>query len=771
MSKSRIEDMKSTTFGGRRFTRKQIADIQETVNLFQTLSRRELAHTVCEHLQWYTPSGENKIQACLRMLDSLEDQGVLELPKKLASTKRGRQKEITRTDHAAEQPAIDGKLGQLTPISLQVVTSKEDASLWNEYVDRHHYLGYRQPIGPHLRYFILDNQQRKLGCLLFSYATKSLKSRDEWIGWQKKTYKKHLNLIVNNNRFLIFPWINVKNLASKALSLAAKQLADDWDARHGYKPVLFETFVDSTKFNATCYRAANWKYLGQTKGRAPTKKTEGKTEKAIYVYPLTKNAKNILINGHDSTKKTSKKFKPGNPKVLTSSDPFVLLWKNIINTVTMTANDFDAQWQKRKRTLNTLLISLFVFRLVFSKNKQGYGTTISELWDQCRIMGIPLPQETPVMPSAFCTARAKLDENFFIKVHKEILKDHKTSTTKNQWKGHEIFAVDGSRMNLPRQLIKQGYRIPSDNAHYPQGLLSCLYQLKSKIPVDFNLVSHGNERKMAMAHLASLSKNDVVVYDRGYFSYALLHEHARLNVHAVFRIRNKASSVIDNFIASEKVDDIVAIACSTISRDQIRQKEPQADCQSIRLRLIKYTVAGTTYILGTTLLNSTSYSIQELSDIYHSRWGVEELYKISKQLMEIEDFHAQSERGVKQELYAHFILITLTRIFSNHSEAHFDNQNIEGESTETKANFKNALVTVARNIEGLLLQQVELVSKTVNSIIASISSCRQKQRPNRSYDRRSRKPIGKWKPPKPAKVNGANVVALAPQGSGVILNC
>ena len=118
--------------------------------------------------------------------------------------------------------------------------------------------------------------------------------------------------------------------------------------------------------------------------------------------------------------------------------------------------------------------------------------------------------------------------------------------------------------------------------------------------------------------------------------------------------------------------------------------------------------------------------------------------------MAIGDFHAQSESGVKQGLFAHLILITLTRIFSNHSEDHLNSSSHPIEKEKIKANYKNALVTMARNIEGLLLQQSELVSKTVNNIIESISWCRQKVQLNRSHDRRSRQPIHKWKPPKPA---------------------
>jgi hypothetical protein len=755
---SRIENLKSTTFGGRRFTRKDIAVIQQTADKFSNLSRRELGHTVCEILKWHTPKGENKIQSCLGALESLEALGVLSLPKKDASKKRGPQKKIIWTNQTDERPLNDDDLNQLTPISLQIATERDDITLWNELVDRYHYLGYRRPIGAHLRYFIVDKHGRKLGCLMFSFAAKSLPCRDEWIGWKDKAHKKHLNLVVNNNRFLILPWVKVKCLASQTLSIAHRQLADDWHERYGYRPVLMETFVDLTKFSATCYRAANWQYLGKTQKRVATNKVEAKTEKGVYVYPLVNNAKSILINGPEATPK-----KPfiATSKPLTSAAPFVLLWQNIIGTVEAVANDFDQQWQKRKRVLNTLLIMLFIFRLVFSNNKQGYAITIAELWEQCRAMGISLPQHAPVAASAFCNARAKLDENVFKILHERILQQYDCYNTDALWKSHRVFAVDGSKMNLPRQLLNKGYRTPSDNAYYPQGLMSCLYQLQSKIPIDFDLVSHGDERKVALTHLKQLSENDVVVYDRGYFSYAMLYEHAKLGIHNVFRLKTNACGVVDKFVASSETDKVVDIVPTKEAQLQLNEKYGEDNCKPIPMRLVKYTVAKTTYIIGTTLLDQEKYTIMDLSDTYHSRWGIEELYKISKQLMSVEDFHGQSVRTVKQEIFAHFILITLTRIFSNHSEVNFNSHLPKGEEPEMRANFKNCLTTVARNIEGLLLQQATLVRETINTIVCSIASCRQKLRPNRSYDRRSRKPIGKWMPPKPAKTANDGQLANA----------
>ena len=130
------------------------------------------------------------------------------------------------------------------------------------------YLGYPSPVGPHLRYAIVDRRARWLGCLLFSYAARLLPCRDDFIGWDEAARRKRLDRVVGNPRFLILPWVRVANLASKALSLATRRLADDWKARHGYRPVLVETFVDPARFDGACYRAAELAAPGRDRGQA-----------------------------------------------------------------------------------------------------------------------------------------------------------------------------------------------------------------------------------------------------------------------------------------------------------------------------------------------------------------------------------------------------------------------------------------------------------------------------------------------------------------------
>lgn len=130
------------------------------------------------------------------------------------------------------------------------------------------------------------------------------------------------------------------------------------------------------------------------------------------------------------------------PVIYEDHDPFVHQWQKIISTIGGICDDFNLKWRKRKRLIDTLLLVLFVFRLLFSKNKQGYNITITELWDQCKLMGVDLPQQTPIAGSAFCTARAKLDENIFKAINTKILQSYEAQNEDSQWQGHRLFAIE-----------------------------------------------------------------------------------------------------------------------------------------------------------------------------------------------------------------------------------------------------------------------------------------------------------------------------------------
>jgi hypothetical protein len=182
-------------------------------------------------------------------------------------------------------------------VRVEVVRGAEETELWNEYVHRYHYLGYKQPFGCFARYFV-ESEHGRLGCLLFSGASKALRERDRWIGWSRSSRPRNLGRVVNNTRFVIFPWVRVKNLASHVLGQAVRRIEEDWEERWSYRPVLLETFVDPKYFDGTCYRAANWQYLGMTTGEGLVRKGRSYTTspKKIFVKPLMDDFRTILCS-------------------------------------------------------------------------------------------------------------------------------------------------------------------------------------------------------------------------------------------------------------------------------------------------------------------------------------------------------------------------------------------------------------------------------------------------------------------------------------------
>jgi len=279
---------------GRDFTELDLWIVKETVRRFPRLTQTELANTICENLQWFAPNGNNKVDSCMQLLRKLESQGAIKLPAKRNSG-GSKDRRIVPTQQTDAPAQITADLSQ-TSVQVQPVLGAVQMRLWNEYVERYHYLGYKRPFGAHQRYFILSSDERFLGCILVSAAAWALEARDQWIGWTHEDRSKRLYLVVNNTRLLIFPWVKVKNLASKSLSLVIKRIGADWQERYGYSPVLLETFVDEELYQGTCYQAANWLSLGQTTGRGRMDRYHQhlSSPKRIYVYPLHRDFRAIL---------------------------------------------------------------------------------------------------------------------------------------------------------------------------------------------------------------------------------------------------------------------------------------------------------------------------------------------------------------------------------------------------------------------------------------------------------------------------------------------
>jgi len=278
-------------FCGQIVKNQQLFAITEIIETFPNLSRTELANTVCELFSWKRPTGRLKSVECRQFLERLDEKGTISLPACRKQYANRGAAEVQRTGKADIQPTISAGLKELSPILLIRVETREQRQLWYEYVDRYHYLGYQVPFGAQLRYFIKSGANDDiLGCFQFSSPAWKMAPRDRWIGWTDEQRKVNLQKIINNSRFLIFPWVSVKNLASSVLALVVKTIPDDWQRCYGYRPVLMETLVDRKRFKGTCYKAANWIHMGQTTGRGRMDRDnnqQGASVKEIFVYPLT----------------------------------------------------------------------------------------------------------------------------------------------------------------------------------------------------------------------------------------------------------------------------------------------------------------------------------------------------------------------------------------------------------------------------------------------------------------------------------------------------
>ena len=225
--------------------------------------------------------------SCRVAMLRLHREGLLQLPP--PRNRKGGSSRIEHTFWSAPQPLLSRPVHELPGVHLEPVLSRPDSALWNEYIARYHYLGYTPLPGAQLRYFARW-ENRLLALLGFGAPAWKTAPRDRFIGWCPSERERNLQLIVNNARFLILPWVQSQNLASKLLALAARLLPQDWHDRYAYRPVLLETFVDTQRFTGACYKAANWIPVGQTQGRGKLDR-DHKADlptKSIWLYPLSK---------------------------------------------------------------------------------------------------------------------------------------------------------------------------------------------------------------------------------------------------------------------------------------------------------------------------------------------------------------------------------------------------------------------------------------------------------------------------------------------------
>jgi hypothetical protein len=280
---------------GRDFSNQELVVIGQLISENPSASRAALSRLTCQALNWYKIDGGLKEMSCRVAMLRMHDDGLIKLP-----APRHRYcpaNNVQFTSATAPQPGINKPVDALAGVQLRIVMGRQQSGLWNEYIHRYHYLGYKPLPGAQLRYFVIS-ENNIIALLGFGASAWQCAPRDKYIGWTHDQRKKKLRYIVNNARFLILPWVKCKNLASKILSLTSHRLSGDWQDRYGYQPVLLETFVERNRFTGTCYKAANWVLVGQTKGRGKLGPA-GKISvpiKDLWLYPLERNFRHILTS-------------------------------------------------------------------------------------------------------------------------------------------------------------------------------------------------------------------------------------------------------------------------------------------------------------------------------------------------------------------------------------------------------------------------------------------------------------------------------------------
>ena len=280
---------------GHDFSAADLAHIQELLGRQPALNRAQLSRQVCQDLGWRNGGGQLQAMSCRVALLRMEKDGLLQLPKPLKKNGNGRTVPGLTAASALRAPVRE-PVAALEPLQFQSVRTQADSRLWNELIQRHHYLGYRPLSGAQMRYLIWSGEGRLLAALGFGASAWQVKPRDQHIGWTHQQRASGLHRIVNNARFLILPWVKCSGLASRILSGIVKPLRVDWSLRYGYQPVLLESFVETPRFTGTSYRAANWIKLGQTQGRGKLEKHHRQIgpRKEVWVYPLHPKFRQIL---------------------------------------------------------------------------------------------------------------------------------------------------------------------------------------------------------------------------------------------------------------------------------------------------------------------------------------------------------------------------------------------------------------------------------------------------------------------------------------------
>ncbi len=273
----------------------ELALIRELIQTVGDRGRTYISKQLCQLWDWRLPNGRLRDIACRDLLRRLDQRGLIQLPPPLRASRRPGYTNKTSLPSDFVAKPLCQSLADFSVIEMDMVRGSHQESFYNALIDRYHYLGYHQGTGEQLKYIVYGDGY-VLGCIGFCNAALKTAARDRHIGWDNTTRERHLVKVVNNNRFLILPHVRVPHLASHILGRIGRRIRGDWQDYYCRDILLLETFVEQSRFKGTCYKAANWRYIGQTTGRGRNDRYNNNVVpiKDIYIFPLDRRYQQLL---------------------------------------------------------------------------------------------------------------------------------------------------------------------------------------------------------------------------------------------------------------------------------------------------------------------------------------------------------------------------------------------------------------------------------------------------------------------------------------------
>lgn len=284
-------------YRGRAVTWADVTQIRELVAAHPEQSRRALSETLCSAWDWRQANGASRAMVCRGLMLALWRAGHIELPAVRRRPPNPLRVRARPAPVTVDTTPLWGRLGELGPLSFVQVRRTPAEACFNSLLEAHHYLGYAQPVGEHLK-FMVTAAMRPIALFAWSSAPRHLGPRDRFLGWSPAVRRRNIAGIAYNTRYLILPWVKVEHLASHLLGRMTRTLSQEWQRVYGHPVYFAETFIDPSRYRGTCYRAANWRYLGATQGRGKDDLTHkpNRTLKDILGLPLCRNYREQLLH-------------------------------------------------------------------------------------------------------------------------------------------------------------------------------------------------------------------------------------------------------------------------------------------------------------------------------------------------------------------------------------------------------------------------------------------------------------------------------------------